>query len=101
MPEHNSSKSPLPLLGLLSSLLPNLLVGHNMQDLHSDKQKGYIFPYITPPKGGWGVRGLIFKLIDTVNICFDRGSHDVGVCSETIIDVVVVLHLHVYLAKVV
>ena len=57
---------------------------------------------VSPPHYGGGVGGEgLSKFIDTVNICFDGGSDDVGIGAKTIVEVVVVLHLHVYLTHIV
>ena len=43
----------------------------------------------------------LLKLIYTVNICLYAGSDDVGVGTEAVVELVVVLYLHVYLTHIV
>jgi hypothetical protein len=43
----------------------------------------------------------MFELVDAVDVCLDRSGHDVGVGTEAVIDVIVMLNLNVHLAEVV
>ena len=44
---------------------------------------------------------LLFKFIDTIDICFDRCCYDIGIGTKTIVQRTVVLHLHVHLTHIV
>ena len=41
------------------------------------------------------------EFVNTVNICFYGGRHDVGVGTKTVVQLSVVLHLHVHLAHII
>ena len=44
---------------------------------------------------------LVFELVDTVDVSLYRSRHDVGVRTEAVVDVSIILHLHVHLAHIV
>ena len=49
----------------------------------------------------WSVALFHTKLVDTVDVSLNRSRNDVGICSESVVNASVVLHLHVYLAHIV
>ena len=46
-------------------------------------------------------RLIILKLVDTIDVGFDRGSDDIGIGTEAVVQRTVVLHLHVNLTHIV
>ena len=44
---------------------------------------------------------LVSKFVDTVYIGLHTGRNNVGICTETIVNMAIVLHLHVHFAHVV
>ena len=43
----------------------------------------------------------MLKLINTIDICLDACSHDVGISAEAVVEVSVMLNLYVYLTTVI